>query len=60
MPTTKQMYRLRKVRLRANSLEACRIQLSDNQDISSATAKKSAIANITVATRSVLHKPTVL
>lgn len=54
------MYRLRKVRLRANSLEACRIQLSDNQDISSATAKKSAIANITVATRSVLHKPTVL
>lgn len=60
MPTTKQMYKLRRVRSRANFLEARRIQLSGSHGISSASARIKAMANIIVATTSVINTPTVL
>ena len=60
IPTTKQIYKLRRVRLRANSLEARLIQLSGSHGISSATARTSADANMIVAASKVTHNPTVL
>lgn len=60
IPTTKQIYKLRRVRLRANSLDACLIQLSGSHGISSATARMSADANMIVATPNVTHNPIVL
>ena len=60
IPTTKQIYKLRRVRLRANSLEARLIQLSGSHGISSATARPSADANMIVAASKVTHNPTVL
>lgn len=60
MPTTKQIYKLRRVRLRANFFEALRIQLSGSHGISSATARIKAAANMIVATTIVTHMPTVL
>ncbi len=60
IPTTKQIYKLRRVRLRANSLDACLIQLSGSHGISSATARMSADANMIVATTNVTHNPIVL
>ena len=60
IPTTKQIYKLRKVRLRANSLDACLIQLSGSHGISSAIARMSADANMIVAINNVTHRPIVL
>lgn len=60
IPTTKQMYKLRKVRLRANSLDACLIQLSGSHGISSATARTRVVANMSVAATNVTNKPVVL
>lgn len=60
IPTTKHIYKLRRVRLRANSFEARFIQLSGSHGISSATARIRADANMIVATSKVTHNSTVL